>query len=234
MRLASAIALVALVAGCAAEPGAPAVEPDGPTASETALRDGRDALSETMEEAVALGAIGGAAVGGGFRTGFTGGGRVGTGQRQRESRGVRVGVPLGAAAGSYVAAVQRNYASREARLDKILEDLDRTNGEATETLAALRRVLEESRVRLAALRREIDTSQSARAALELELEDLEENVRIAEAAVEAAETREDDLGAARRLVDDADAEREIDPRLDQLARRIAEMRAVAEALADEA
>lgn len=210
---------LAFLAACSSGPGAP--PPDEASAAEEQLTSRADALQKTLYEAAAVG--GGVGFGIGFGIGGTRGG----------STGLSIGLPLGLAAGGYVASIQRDYDDEEEQLEQIAADLDRTNAEAEAALITMRQVLAEQRAQIAALRAGIQDNAILEEALEQELDDIRENVKQMERAIEGAEMRESDFGDARDIVPGPSATEQIDPRVQALSRRIMAMREIADSLSQE-
>lgn len=227
-RLSSLIRLVLCTPLALGACGGGSAKQDPATPAEIRLADRAEALNKTIYEGAVIGASTGFGIG-------VGAGRLGGGTGRTGGRtGLTIGLPLGAGAGSYVAAIQEEYDDEEERLERIASDLDRTNAEAEQALQAMRQVLEEQRAQIAAIRSAIAANQAAEGALNEELDDLRDNIKQIERAIDGAETRRSDFGDARDLASPANASAEIDPRIEALSRRITAMREIATALAEEA
>jgi hypothetical protein len=203
-----ALALAACV-GIGTEPPPP---PETP-AEELALR--AQALQRTVQEAAVAGATAGA--GGVYVFGGKGG---------APALGLIGGIPIGVATGSYVGYLQQQYATQEARLQRLRADIDLTNAEAAAAIRTMQAVLDEQRRRLAALRgaegaalsRQVDAARSDLANMNL--------------AVDGAERRLAEFSSTRSLRLVEGQATGVDAQIGELSRRIADMRAIAAQLAE--
>lgn len=194
------------------------------TAAEKDLRLQSEKLQSTIGEGAATGIAIGAVIGG-----LLGGG-------EGAFRGAEIGRFLGAGAGTYVSGLQARYADREAVLDQVAADIAATNADLEATLADMRLVLEERRAALAAARAAAQRGTAEAAVLARQRARTERTVTEMNGAIEAANRREAFFGEARGLLaveGDAVAEAKLSPELAGLAGRIAAMREIATALAQE-
>ena len=127
------VVLAALLAACVEV--TPNLEPATPAA---ALSRQARALQRTILEGAATGAVAGA--GGAYVFGGRGG----------MPTGLLIGIPVGIASGTYVGYLQQNYATNEARLERLRVDIAVTIAETDAALRTMRTIVAEQRVQLAA------------------------------------------------------------------------------------
>lgn len=220
---AAALSATLVLAGCAAPPAPEAAKQETAQDPEARLRT----LSAAMQKTVLEGALAGAAAGTAI------GMRIGTGTNRNRNRniGFAIGLGAGAAAGSYVAYLQKEYATKEDRLERLRADLDKNNAEIATTLNVMREVLAVQRAELDALRAKVAAGTADRAALEAEVADASANLAEMQKAIDGAAGRQAEFAETRglELVDESGEGAEAE--LDLLARRVAAMRAVAADLA---
>jgi gas vesicle protein len=197
--------------------GTPSSNEPGISKAEQELRQQSEAFNRTLLE----GALAGAALGGATAAAFGG-------DRNDIGTGIVIGGLTGLAAGSYVAYVQKEYTSKEDRLEQLTEDANRANAEAEATLVTMRQVRDQQLAELAAARAANDAD-----ALRRETEQAKANQIEMERAVSGAEKQYSELSEARGLVPISNTQSEIDPQLNELSQRITAMRQVAETLASE-
>lgn len=183
-------------------------------------------LSEAMQRTVLEGALAGAAIG------TTIGYSIGGSNRKRNTGiGFTFGLGAGAAAGTYVAFLQKKYATKEKRLDRLREDLDKNNAEIATTLGVMREVLAVQRTELDRLRARVDAGSGEDDALASEVSDARANLAEMQKAIDGAAGRQAEFAQTRGLeladVNGAGVESE----LDTLAARITAMREIAADLA---
>lgn len=196
----------------------PAVK--GDSAEERELRRTTAAMQKTIWQGAAAGAGAGAlldlAIGGDDDVGF----------------GTVVGLGAGAAAGTYVAHVQSNFARRSQRLKEVQKDLDRNAEEMTATINAMNAVLRVQKQELAAIKLQTEQGTADPKALAQETAEANGNLSQMNLAIDGATKRQQDFIQARDLTkrtrQDASP---IDPDLAILASRIEEMKAIANDLA---
>ncbi len=212
-----ALTLVAALAACGAGgPKPPAPTPAGASPAERDLGRRATALQRTLVEGALAGAVAGAA-----------GVKVFGGKSARP--GIYIGIPVGIAAGGYVAWVQDHYASKEAQLQKVKADIDATNAEVAAAIATMRAVLALQETELA----EVRASSRGSAALSAELRDAETNLGNMRRAIDGAEKRQEEFQSTRSLGLVEGELTGIDPQIAELSRRIAAMREIADTLAGE-
>lgn len=139
------------------------------------------------------------------------------------------GVTLGAAAGTYVALLQRRYATKERRLEKARDDVESANKALEAAIATMRAVLTQQRSELAAIRK---TTQS-NSALAREVSEARRNLRNMERAIDGAEGWRREFSDSRSVLQVENRLAGIDPGIAALSKRIATMRAIANSLANE-
>jgi hypothetical protein len=206
-------ALAAVLAGCAGTGS-----PTGPAGSgpEAELARQAQAMQRTVLEATVTGAVLG-----GAGTALFGG------DRDDVLRGTLFGAAAGAAAGSYVGYLQRQYAGNEDRLERLRADIERTNAETAAAVRNMRVVLEQNRWQLAAARAgDPEGLPAAEAAAERDLG----NMRL---VVAGAERRRDEFMSTRSLQLVEGQATGVDAQIEDLSRRIAEMRSITDTLAEE-
>lgn len=140
-----------------------------------------------------------------------------------------IGVPLGAAAGTYVAHLQKRYTNKERRLDKARGDVETANKELEAAIATMRAVLAQQRSELAAIRK----STANNSALAREVTEAQGNLRNMERAIDGAEGWRREFSEARSVLQVEGQLAGIDPGIAALSQRIATMRKIANSLANE-
>ncbi len=193
----------------------------GDTEEERELRRAAKAMQRTiLEGAAAGGAAGGLA-------GLTIGGSDDVGI------GIAIGAGAGAAAGTYVAFVQRKFTRQAQRLKQVQTDLDNHEKELQATLVAMNAALQVQKQELTAVR--LKATQGAATPEELARETAEANSNLSQMmlAIDGATKRQQEFTEARDLTKRRNAEAApIDPQLQAMSNRIAEMKAVANDLAE--
>ncbi|GGE51918.1 hypothetical protein [Actibacterium pelagium] len=181
--------------------------------------------AEAMQKTILEGAIAGAAVGGG------GGFVLSGGSGDSARRGANFGLFAGAAAGTYVAFIQRKYIRRERRLDAIKEDLDKNAIEMQTTINVMRDVLVVQKAELAALQARAAAGEDVSADLGAEVTQAQANLAEMEKAISGATNRQVEFGEARGLtLAGNETLSPIDPELAALSEQIAAMKAIAQDL----
>lgn len=207
MKSATVLLAAALLAACT--DGAYLTwEPE--TAAERELRESTERLQSTVGEGSLFGAAAGAVLGG------LAGGAEGAFQ------GAQLGRLGGAAAGGYVRQLQAEFASQEAVLDQVLQDIARTNAELEVAIASMRALVAERQAAIAAAGPESEPRAVARG---------QRNAFEMENAVTAASQQAEFFGSARGLLlSEGSSTAVLDPQLALLAERIAAMRQIASSL----
>jgi uncharacterized membrane protein len=199
------IALVALLAACVE------VTPNrDPATPEAELSREAQALQRTILEGAATGAVAGA------------GGAYVFGGRGNMPAGVFIGIPVGVASGTYVGYLQQNYASSEARLERLRADIAVTMAETDAALRTMRAIVAQDRWQLAAG----GADPAARATAGRTLNDMA-------LAIDGAEHRLEEFNSTRALRLVPGEATGADAQVADLSRRIAEMRTIASTLAQE-
>ena len=191
----------------------------GDTPQEQELRRAAKAMQKTILEGAAAGGAAGGLVG------LTLGGS--------DNIGAGITIGAGAAAGTYVAFVQRKFTRRARRLKQVQTDLDRHAREMQATLAAMNAALAVQKQDLAAVR--LKAAQGAATPADLARETAEANSNLSQMmlAIDGATKRQEEFNAARDLTKRSNDEvAPIDPQLAAMSNRIAEMKAVANDLAE--
>lgn len=192
----------------------------GNTAEEQELRRAAKAMQKTILE----GATAGGVTGGLLDLAFGGDDDVGT--------GVTIGIGAGAAAGTYVAFVQRKYVRRARRLQQIKTDLDRNAQEMQATIAAMNAALRVQQQELTALRQRAAQGEATAEDLARETAEANGNLSQMMLAIDGATKRQEEFTQARDLTKRSNQETApIDPELAAMATRIAEMKSIANDLA---
>lgn len=143
--------------------------------------------------------------------------------------GLLIGVPLGAAAGTYVAHLQKRYTNKERRLEKARGDVESANKELEAAIATMRVVLAQQRSELAAIRKTTGNNT----ALAREVTQAQGNLRNMERAIDGAEGWRREFSASRSVLQVEGQLAGIDPGIAALSQRIATMRTIANSLANE-
>jgi hypothetical protein len=196
-----AVLLAALLAACVEV--TPNLEPATP---EAALARQARALQRTILEGAAAGAVAGA--GGAYVVGGRGG----------MPGGILIGIPVGVASGTYVGYLQQNYATDEARLERLRADIAVTNAETVAALQTMRTIVAQQRAQLAA------GAAGAQAPAERSLRDMA-------LAIDGATRRLGEFDATRALRLVPGQATGVDAQIAELNRHIAEMREIADTLA---
>ena len=192
----------------------------GNSAEEQELRRASKAMQKTVLEGIAAGG----AAGGLLDLTFGGDDNIGV--------GIAIGAGAGAAAGTYVAFVQRKYTRRARRLKQVQTDLDRNAMEMEATLAAMNAALRVQKQDLAAVRRKAAQGGATPEELAREAAEAKSNLSQMMLAIDGATKRQAEFTATRDLTKRRQDEvAPIDPELAAMAKRIAEMKAVANDLA---
>jgi len=211
----AALVSAALLMGCAQ--GIPGIGPGagpGATGPEAELARQAQAMQRTVLEGAATGALLG-----GLGTAVFGG------DREDVVKGAVIGGVAGAAAGSYVGYLQQQYASDEDRLERLRDDIERTNSEAESAVRNMRAVLDQNRRQLAAARAGSDEDlTAARQAAERDLA----NMKL---VTSGAERRRQEFQSTRSLQLVGGQATGVDSQINELSRHIADMRASTNALA---
>lgn len=182
------------------------------TAAERALRQSNARLQSTVVEGMVFGTATGAILGG-----LTSG-------RQGAIRGAGMGLLGGTAAGAYVAQKQAEFASKEAVLDQVLKDINRTNAELVKNIAAMRALVAERRAAIANASAEEKAAAIAQG---------KKNTAEMKKAVNIASQQAEFFGSARGLLiseGNTGAAAALDPQLAVLANRIATMKEISVSL----
>ena len=208
-RLCAALVLAACAVGT--EPPAP---PDTPEA-ELAMR--AQALQRTVQEAAVAGALAGA-----------GGVYVVGGKGPGVALGLLGGIPVGVATGTYVGYLQQQYATNEARLERLRSDIEITNAETAAAIRTMQVVLARQAGELAALR-----AGAGGDALSTELRQARANLDNMSLAVNGAERRLAEFNSTRSLRLVQGEMTGVDAQIGALGQQIAEMRSIAAALAED-
>lgn len=211
-RLIVLLALAALMAGCVNV--TPRRAPPATPEAELALQ--ARALQRTLQEATVAGATAGA------------GGAYVFGGRGAVPGGILIGIPVGFSAGTYVGYLQQQYATQEARLERLRADVEATNAETAAAIATMRVVLDRQRGELARLR-----AAGGGPALEAQVAQAEASLNDMALAVDGAENRVAEFQSTRGLRLVQGELTGVDAEIAALGGRIAEMRAIAGALAQD-
>ena len=210
-----------LVSGCVPviTPGIPTVTVTrvAATPEEAELMQRSQALRKTIIEGASAGAAAGAALS------LANGG-------DNFWRNVMIGAVVGGVAGSYVASLQRNFASREDMLEQARSDIATTNAETDATLQVMRSVQAREITELVAMRRAVAQGRADSASLEARLSVARANLEDMNGAIEGAEGRAAEFTQAREAIAAKPGDGNIDNDLALLQSRIQQMRAVAQDL----
>lgn len=216
-------ALLALGAcGGAPEPetSAPAVTGGGDTQAEADLAKQAAAMQKTILQGAVAGGLAGGAIG------------FGLGGSDDIGSGVSIGLATGAAAGTYVAFVQRSYIGREARLRQIKTDLDQNAAEMQTTINVMNQVLASQKADLDALKAKVAAGEATEAELQSEIAQANGNFSQMELAIDGATKRQSEFTEARGLtLAKGESTSPIDSDLADLQNRIAQMKGIANDLA---
>jgi hypothetical protein len=217
-RLGPLIAALAVTACAEMQPGTSSE----PEAAERELAGHAVAMQRTVLEATATGAVLGAAIGALWRDESL------EDRLRGAAAGGALGAAAGAAAGSYVAHLQQRYATREAQLERLRADIERTNAETAAAIETMRRVVAQQRRDLAAARESGETE-----ALAAEQRTARSNLQSMAAIIEGAEGRLEEFSSTRALQLVEGEGTGVDAEIAELGGRIAAMRQIAGTLAEE-
>jgi len=210
-----------VISGCVPviTPGIPTVTVTrtGLTPEEEELRSRSQALQKTIIEGAALGAATGAALS------LANGG-------DNFWRNVAIGAAVGGLAGTYVASLQRNFASREDQLKQAISDVRATNEETNATLQVMRTVQARDLAELNELRTALAAGRTDAASLEARLSVARANLADMNGAIDGAQNRAGEFTQARDTMASEGETAEMDGELALLQDRIKQMRAVASEL----
>ena len=138
------------------------------------------------------------------------------------------GIPIGMAAGTYVGYLQQQYATREARLERLRADIDATNAETAAAIRTMQVVLDQQRRELDALR-----AGAGGEALSRQIGAARTDLANMNLAVGGAERRLAEFGSTRSLQLVEGQLTGVDAQIGELSQRIAAMRSIAGQLAEE-
>lgn len=226
LMLASSLSLVAC-SETAGPPTSTSATPAaaGTSAAESELRERSAAMQRTVVEAIAVGGLAGTALG--LTVGNNRGGNFGVGGY------FTFGTVLGGAAGSYVALLQDQYATREDQLERMREDLRANNAETEATLSVMRVVLANQTEELNRLRAAVAGAGGQSADLAREVREAQANLAQMESALQGAQNRRTELSQSRTLIAGDVRDPVADAEIQALSERIAQMREVASSLANQ-
>jgi len=146
--------------------------------------------------------------------------------------GFAIGGLAGASAGTYVALIQRKFTRRARRLKAVKTDLDRNAAEMQATINVMNAALVAQKNELASLRLQAAAGEATEEQVAREVAEAQNNLGQMQLAIQGASVREQEFAATRDLTKrKRDDQAPIDPDLQQLAGRIAEMKAIANDLA---
>ncbi len=189
------------------------------TADEIELQKRSKALQKTIIEGAAAGAAAGAAI------------SLATGS-DNFWRDVLIGTVVGGLAGSYVASLQKNFATREAQLDQARADIRATNDEARATLQVMRAVQRREISEIRSLRAALAEGRTDSASLNARLRVARANLKDMQGAIRGAESRAAEFTQAQAAIAAQEGQGNINRELQNLQERISQMRAVAEELSN--
>ena len=212
------ILVVLSATGCntATEPATKPVATSGTTnlMAEKDLARQAKAYQRTIAEGVGTGAVLGAI--------------IGTVNNNNTAGGITIGVGAGALAGTYVAALQRRYVSKERKLEKMRDDINASNAELAASIATMQAVLNLQRGQLAAIRSQAGNNKE----LAREVSEAEANLSNMRATINGASKWQEEYQSTRslKLVDNQLTG--IDSEIALLSQRIESMRVIANTLAE--
>ena len=210
----TSVALALLLALGACGGGSDGASRPGSSGADPELRE----VAEVMQKTILEGALSGAVLGGAITLGS---------DKDTRTSAIALGATAGAAAGSYVALIQRQYILRGRRLNRMREDIDTNSQEVAATISVMRRVLAEQQGELAEVRAEVETGGADDRDVSREVAQARANLNEMDRAIRGASNRQAEFAEARRLVSTSGGGSEIDPELASLSAQIAEMRAIA-------
>ena len=195
------------------------VQPGGSQAEQDLAKQ-----AAAMQKTILQGALAGGAAGGAIGFGLGGSDDAGS--------GFTIGLGAGAAAGTYVAFVQRRYANRERRLGQIKSDLDRNAAEMQTTINVMNQVLAAQKAELDALRAQAAAGAATPEQVQAELAEANGNLTQMQIAIDGATKRQAEFTEARGLtVARNQTASPIDGDLASLSNQIAQMKGIANDLA---
>lgn len=170
------------------------------------------AMQRTIAEGVATGAVVGTLLGA---------------LNDNESEGFSVGVTVGAAAGTYVAALQRRYFTKEKKLEKVRDDINAANAELAASIATMQAVLDLQRRQL----EELKATNAGKRELRAEIKEAETNLANMQSAIKSASGWEQEFASTRSLKLVKGQVTGVDAELAELSRRISTMKNIADTMA---
>ena len=181
-------------------------------------------VARAMQKTILQGTATGAGAGGALDLAF--------GDDDDAGSGVSIGATAGATAGTYVALIQRKYTRRARRLKAVQKDLDRNAKEMEQALSVMRATLVLQKRELAALRVRAEAGDATQRLLKRETSEAKSNLKQMNLTIAGATARQEEFSAARKLTKKRrKTESPIDPDLAMLAGQIADMKAIANDLA---
>ncbi|MGD1922986.1 MAG: hypothetical protein ACFB03_02185 [Paracoccaceae bacterium] len=225
-RVVAIILTVALVSACEGS-GVLTWEPE--SQAEQDLRRQAEKLQATKGEGALSGALVGALLG--LATGNLGG----------VATGAQLGRLVGAGAGLYVKSLQSDFATEEARLDQIRDDILQSIEDVNQALDTMRIIAAEQVVQIRTLKEAAAQKKATKAQLDRRRKRVQGNLERMKKAIEGAERREAVFTQTREIVLEENAasntrsltEEKVDPHLAVLTARISAMRNIAETLSNE-
>lgn len=194
------------------------------TPAERQMQARSESFNSTIWEGVAIGALGGALLGG----------LIG-GDWESAAYGAAGGAVAGGLAGNYLASKQRQYSTKEAQLDSLIADARTKNQQAGDLVAALEEVVAEDRRKLVAANQKYEQGLIQQAEYESEVEDVRENYEYIQKQIAEGRKQQQvfaDAGESFRTANPTVDTSAYDTEVEQLGRKIDRMTEVSEQIAD--
>jgi uncharacterized membrane protein len=141
--------------------------------------------------------------------------------------GFTIGVGAGALSGTYVAALQQKYISKERKLEKVRDDINAANAQLAASIATMQVVLDLQTGQLAALRSQAGSNET----LSKEITEAETNLTNMRTAVDGAGKWKEEFQSTRSLKLVENQLTGVDSEIALLSERIEAMRAISDTLA---
>lgn len=211
--VAMVVSFVMLVSACAGA-NLGLSEPSGPlTPAEQRMRDKAKDFNRTLGEGIAMGAMAGAAAGGGVA--------VATGKNAwiPVLAGAALGAAMGAVAGSYYAQKKEKYANEEDVLGAMIADAQADNQKTQALIADVQTVAAADKLKMKQIKRDLANKKISQEQAKTELATIDSNRQVVEKLVANLSKRRDEWREAA-----ADARSDANnPKIVQLDREIGKL-----------
>ena len=194
------------------------------TPAEREMHNRSEAFNRTIWEGVAMGALGGAIIGGLIGRDWQG-----------AAIGAGIGALAGGVAGNYLASKQRQYASKEQQLNAMIADVHTKNLQAKQMVTALEDVVAEDRKKLALANKQYEDGLIQKAQYDKEIKDVQENRTYIDSQIADARKQHkvfSDAGVEYQKANPGTDMKKYDAEVEELGRRIDYMAKVSNEISD--